>query len=486
MKNYFYYDETIKYPLNAPYHPENKYKEYPFKEIGNEKNDIYIAIRESFQQMKLDEENQDTNSWNPLGNFIIPGQTVLIKPNLVNNINPAESDFQKGMDCMITHPSLVRCIFDYVYIALQGKGNIIIADAPIQGCDFNKLLKCTGYGELFQYVQEKSTEQLFIKVGDLRETIRIQQDGKVTQRSREKLEFDSHVIDLRNASYFAELDGKHQYRVIDYDGKNTMKHHSKGCNEYKISDVALLADVIINIPKPKTHRIAGYTGALKNVIGINSKKEYLPHHQKGSKIGDEYIGTHVVIKWINSTSQDIRNWAIKNHYEKLGGFANKIGRKIGIKLDTLEPNRKKFGMWYGNDTIWRTILDVNHIIYNCDKKGIMRDTLQRKVLHVGDMIVCGEGEGPLRPSYKRIGGILFSDNPVAFDLIEVKLMGFEWNKFPVLVHAMKDNLADNMEMYCYSNVCDFIGNIDDLERQFDFTPTNGWKDILLFKRSLNE
>ena len=38
--------------------------------------------------------------------------------------------------------------------------------------------------------------------------------------------------------------------------------------EYCISEACLEADVIINLPKPKTHRKAGFTGALKNMIGV--------------------------------------------------------------------------------------------------------------------------------------------------------------------------------------------------------------------------
>lgn len=56
-----------------------------------------------------------------------------------------------------------------------------------------------------------------------------------------------------------------------------------------ISSCVMDADVIINVPKPKTHRIAGMTAALKNFVGINVRKEYLPHHTMGdhSTGGDE-------------------------------------------------------------------------------------------------------------------------------------------------------------------------------------------------------
>jgi len=39
-------------------------------------------------------------------------------------------------------------------------------------------------------------------------------------------------------------------------------------NEYLISNTILEADVIINLPKPKTHRRAGIIGAMNNLVEI--------------------------------------------------------------------------------------------------------------------------------------------------------------------------------------------------------------------------
>ena len=52
------------------------------------------------------------------------------------------------------------------------------------------------------------------------------------------------------------------------------------------------ADVVVNVPKLKTHKKAGITGALKNLVGINGHKAFLPHHRKGGSLdgGDAYAG----------------------------------------------------------------------------------------------------------------------------------------------------------------------------------------------------
>ena len=483
--NYFLYDSDCHYPDTAPYNPDERYPEYPFEFVETDaiyKNDIYRMVREIFKESKMDFEEYNTLNWNPLGEYVKPYDTVLIKPNLVIHNNMAEKN-DSQLECLITHPSIVRCLFDYTYIALGGKGKIIIADAPVQDCRFDLLLQKTGYGELFKELESKNSDELIIDIADLRDTYLEKINGKQRQREIKNKKYTSVIIDLRNDSKFVDIEYKNKLRISNYASEDTIWHHDKGRNEYCVSRAMLEADVIINIPKPKTHRIAGYTAALKNMIGINTRKEYLPHHRKGAKEenGDEYIGTHKMLKWINSTGNDLKNWALKKQINILVDFSNEMCRYLGKRLDRLEDNRKKFGMWYGNDTIWRTILDVNKIVYFADKEGQIHKEKQRKVLHLGDMIVCGEKEGPLRPSYKRVGGILFSDNPVSFDYCVTKLMGFDYRKFPVLVNALGDEELieeDMKEIRLYSNEKEFDQNVAEISKNFNFKPSDGWKEYL--------
>ena len=52
----------------------------------------------------------------------------------------------------------------------------------------------------------------------------------------------------------------------------------------------LAADLIVNLPKMKTHQKAGVTGALKNLVGCNGEKAFLVHYLKGRPCdgGDEF------------------------------------------------------------------------------------------------------------------------------------------------------------------------------------------------------
>ena len=80
------------------------------------------------------------------------------------------------------------------------------------------------------------------------------------------------------------------FRVTMYDHRLMQAHHDQRKHEYLVSNSVLDADLIINLAKLKCHSKAGITGALKNLVGINGHKEYLPHHTNGSPAegGDQY------------------------------------------------------------------------------------------------------------------------------------------------------------------------------------------------------
>ena len=52
-------------------------------------------------------------------------------------------------------------------------------------------------------------------------------------------------------------------------------------------------------------------------------------------------------------------------------------------------------MWYGNDTLWRTLQDVNRIVFYADKNGKIQDSPQRNHFHLVDGIIGGEKTGPV-------------------------------------------------------------------------------------------
>ena len=138
---------------NYLFRPSKKYPEYKYNDMSECVNNVYEAVRESFRLLGLDKEKYNTPYWNPMGEFIKPGDNVLLKPNLVMHKNLNKSG---GEICLYTQPSVVAAVVDYVIIALNGKGKIIIGDAPMQECDFDYLLKDSGYDLLIDYYKEKN------------------------------------------------------------------------------------------------------------------------------------------------------------------------------------------------------------------------------------------------------------------------------------------------------------------------------------------
>lgn len=478
MANYFYYEAGSGYPKDKFFRPDEAYPEYPFTGLGiaEGKNDVYRMIRSLFKELDLDADNYGKKCWNPLKAYISEGQTVLIKPNLVNDTNPAEKNRRKGMDCLITHPSVIRCIVDYVLIALNGTGKVVIADAPIQDCSFASMKRVSGYVRLEEFYSKAGYGD--IEIQDLRETILVHNPVGNCQQKNSGMSYGSKIVNLSDLSYFYGIDGSGGWRITNYDANSTNRHHKGSVQEYCVSSICLDADVIINVPKPKTHRLAGYTGALKNFVGINARKEYLPHHRKGTpeKSGDEYPEKSIV-KYISSMVDDLKNAAYAKQHGRMAEGLLEINENIKYH----SCDKIFYGMWYGNDTIWRTILDLNRIVNYCDKNGKIQKDVQREIINIGDMIVCGDREGPLSPSYKYVGGILFSDNAVEFDLFLTGLMGFDNRRFPTLVNAVLDKKLYKKELYaeknglsCFSNSDLFKGRLCNIHA-FSFELTSGWK-----------
>ena len=90
------------------------------------------------------------------------------------------------------------------------------------------------------------------------------------------------------------------------------------------------------------------------------------------------------------------------------------------------------GSWHGNQTISKTILGLNKILFYADKSGVMQDKRQRKYLIVADMVISGEKEGPVMPSPKEVGIIAVGENPFDFDRVIAGLMGADINRIQTL------------------------------------------------------
>ncbi|MDD4363727.1 MAG: DUF362 domain-containing protein [Atribacterota bacterium] len=469
----------ISYPkADFGFSPSIAYPEYPFETLSKKPNDVYEMVRYGLHALHLDDDNYGLKEWNPLGDMIHLGDTVVIKPNMVMHQNRIK---QNGTDCMITHPSLVRTIIDYSLIALKGTGKVVVADAPIQECDYELMMDVSGYNNLINYYRTKGIQIDFI---DLRNYKTHVEHGVNIQQEISNPN-SSFKVDLARNSAFADIPAKRfdKLRVTNYDPAIMSQHHSPDKNEYSIAAEILNADVIINMPKPKTHRYAGLTLSLKNMIGINTNKEWLPHHTVGSNMegGDAYLYCNV-LKNISDVFVDRKNRALGSKRYIIARIYVNLAIGTGLISRFISKDDFRNGSWYGNDTIWRTILDLNRIVRYADKNGNLCDFSQRKIFNIADMIISGEKEGPLSPSPKQVGIIAMAEDAVCMDEVLATIMGVDYHNIPSINNA---RLPHQFPIGC-SNEAHIISNNSKWDNKdcsqlssddcLSFVLTNGWKN----------
>lgn len=362
----------------------------------------------------------------PLANIVTPGSRVLIKPNFVLHRNQGPW----GMEPMVTHQSLVKAA---VAAALRaGAAEVLVGDAPIQSCDFDQLLTATELGEWSAVLQK--SEPRFKGIRDFRRT-KCEYVNGVRMAEEDLLPEDQFLLfDLQHDSLLEPItDGNEAFRVTCYDPRLMAVTHAPGRHRYLVAKDVMDADVVINLPKLKTHKKAGITCALKNLIGINGNKEYLPHHRLGGQKsgGDCYPGGSPVKRALEYVL-DQQNTAASL---TAGKVWHQVGTQLNRVLHLMGDNLGIEGSWSGNDTIWRTGLDLNRILLYGTAQGTMGDAPQRRVVHLVDAVVAGQGDGPLAPQPLPMGLILAGSNAAAVDWVGARLLGYDPQRVPIVREA---------------------------------------------------
>lgn len=352
----------------------------------------------------------------PFGGLIQPGARVLLKPNWVLHHNQGTG----GMEPMITHHSVIKAV---VLAVLQADpAEVIFGDAPIQTCDFEQLL---AEGDLATWASELAkTDSRFKGVKDFRRTTSTYVNGVRVAEENLRPEDEFVLFDLGADSLLEPItDEKDDFRVTCYDPRLMAKTHGRGRHRYLVARDVIAADVVINLPKLKTHKKAGITCALKNLIGINGNKEYLPHHRIGGTNlgGDCYPGDSKIKRMLEYTA-DRQNTSESASGEKAWSVvATQLNRMLHLMGDNLGIE----GSWSGNDTIWRTGLDLNRILLYGELDGGMASSPRRRVIHLVDAIVAGQGDGPLSPLPLPYGLLFAGDNAACVDWFGAQLLGYD-------------------------------------------------------------
>lgn len=431
--------DALSYP-DAPFSPGEAYPEYPFAGapggVSTVPNPIYALFRETLAALGLDREHFGTKEWNPFGELVRPGQQVLLKPNFVQHFHGKGH----GTDVLLTHGSILRAALDYATIALSAggrfEGRLSVGDAPLQRGDFTKIVELSGL-PLVREFYAAAGGPAFELVDFRRERALIDEHNWIV--GKDALGGDPtgyRAVAFHTKSLHAPIDRDFaKYRVTNYDPHVMGEHHRAGHHEYLLPQTVLSADLVVNLPKWKSHHKAALTGALKNLVGINGQKDWLPHHRKGPVAdgGDEYLEKNL---W-NGLHTTFTEWEDTNPMlwqRRLLKLARRGMSALG-RATAKTPYRE--GSWYGNDTLWRTILDLNRALLYADKEGRLQDTVQRRVLSIVDGIVAGEGQGPLSCEERRLGVLAAGTSSAAVDVLLCRLMGFDYRKTPSLARAFE-------------------------------------------------
>jgi uncharacterized protein (DUF362 family) len=438
-----------------------------------------MGVRECFRLAGLDIERFGGTNWNPLSTLIQPGETVLLKPNLVKEGHPRDPE---GWRYVLTHGSIVRAVADYVWKALEGRGKIVVADAPQTDSSFASIVRILGLDTIQAYYHGKD---LAFELIDLRREEWTNRDGVIV--ARRKLPGDPYgdvAFDLGSNSEFLNHRGSGRYYGADYDSAEVNRHHTGGRHEYLLSGAAINCDVFFNLPKLKTHKKAGVTLSLKNLVGINADKNWLPHHTEGDATqgGDEHP--------MPGAKHRLERRLVKLSHRTIvafpgaGGYLLRKARKPGLRVFGDSENVIRCGNWYGNDTVWRMCLDLNKLLAYGNPDGTLRHSVvQNRKRHyvLVDGIIAGEGRGPIDPDPVTAGLVAFGTHAPSVDAACAYLMGFDPTRIPIIANAF------GCERYplASGNLCDVeirsvraewngrIGDLSDVDT-LHFKPHFGW------------
>jgi uncharacterized protein (DUF362 family) len=365
---------------------------------------------------------------------------------------------------------------DYVTIALKGRGTLIVGDAPLQTADFDVLLRASGLDVVSGFYRDHVAPDFQLTDFRRQQGIKGRRGHLIEQFALPGDPRGYCSVDLGSDSLLqARIDQFRSFRVTNYDPDEMLKHHNPTTNEYLISQSVLDADLVINIPKLKTHRKGGITAALKNLVGINGSKDWLTHHIRGSRAegGDEYLYPSLRKRWLTSLAErlDVCRSPVSREVYHWGKRAIAVTRHLFPYPDPYFE-----GSWYGNDTLWRMVLDLNRILLCANRHGVMQPASQRKVLTIVDALVAGEGEGPLEPTPKTAGLLVAGTHPVVVDWVCAQVMGFDPSRIPAIEQGLNVfGLRDRLEELSVCSNDGIWSAVDrSVQHHLGFVASAGW------------
>lgn len=365
----------------------------------------------------------------------IRGRKILLKPNLVRECNP-KKPYDKV--CLFTHPNFILATLKVILEC--SPETVTIGDAPIQNCHWEEMLTKDFYDSVDSLSKEFAVP---VKVVDFRKVIFYPKLNESDKSDRK--DGDYIIFDVADRSWLEPITKeKNIFRVTNYDPDRMAQSHGKGKHRYCVAKEVFDADIVITMPKTKTHRMACLTNSLKILVGINGDKDYLPHHRIGSQEhgGDCYKDYSP----FRSAAERLLDFSNRHH----GAWYFRVVRLICAVLWKLSRPSKETSTnagWWGNDTVWRMVLDLNTIVEYGKSDGTLANNPQRTIYTLCDAIVGGQNSGPLDPDPLAMGFIAFSNDPYLCDEMFGRLFRIELERVPLLREAAKLNESKEKHIY---------------------------------------
>ena len=357
---------------------------------------------------------------------------VVVKPNWVQH----RVESGDSWEALITSPDLVHQVVRAVATLTNGDAVISVCDAPHTYADFDAILSRGALRDRLASVA-KAWPSLQLEILDLRRERWFRHDGVVVRREVNGEDPRGYTaVDLGPRSCLHGYGGEGRFYGADYDRRVVNRHHRGGRHEYLIAGTPLDADLFINLPKLKTHRKTGITAALKNLVGINGDKNWLPHHTEGCPAdgGDE----RPVVGWTDWVETRVKTLAQAATLRApgIGSTLYRLVRRRGIALLDGDGTSIRNGNWWGNDTCWRMALDLNRALLFANRDGSLRDAERpKRYFCIADGIIGGEGNGPTDPVPVLSNVLIAGENPAEVDAAAARVMGFDIEHVPIVRRA---------------------------------------------------
>jgi uncharacterized protein (DUF362 family) len=369
-----------------------------------------------------------------LGNASRP-PLVVVKPNWVQESHEYAPDVWEPV---ITHPCVLLAAIEAIARHTTAGGTIVVCDAPHTYASFEAI---TARGDFLSRFQALSARhpQLTFELIDLRREVWIRKEEVTVQRRTNPHDPRGYVrLDLGRDSLFYRGRGENRYYGADYDSRVVNEHHRGELQEYLLAGTPLACDLFVNVPKLKTHKKTGITCCLKNLVGINGDKNWLPHHTEGSPRtgGDEFPAEG----WPQRLERTLKHAgrAVMLRVPALGNWMYRKMRNTGKAVLGDSEQTVRNGNWHGNDTCWRMALDLNRALLFGNSDGTWREAAHPKAYFaIVDGILGGEGNGPLCPDPVASGVIVTGANPATVDAVAARLMGFDPDQLPIVREAFQ-------------------------------------------------